>query len=99
MVNVAYIKIWNEVVGAVAYDATTGISSFEFDTNFLKHNWDLAPIKMPLMNANKRIFSFAELRSSQTFKGLPGLLADILPDRYGNTLIKYLVKQTRKSYR
>ena len=96
MVNVAYIKIWNELVGAIAYDANTGSSSFEFNTSFLKHNWDLAPIKMPLMNANKRIFSFAELRNSQTFKGLPGLLADILPDRYGNALINtWLNRQGR----
>jgi len=96
MVNVAYIKIWNELVGAVAYDVTTGISSFEFDNNFLKHNWNLAPIKMPLVNANKAIFSFAELRNSQTFKGLPGLLADILPDKYGNALINtWLNRQGR----
>ncbi|WP_457290278.1 HipA N-terminal domain-containing protein [Pedobacter sp. UYP24] len=33
------------------------------------------------------MLSFPELRESQTFKGLPGLLADVLPDRYGNTLI------------
>jgi serine/threonine-protein kinase HipA len=96
MVNVAYIKIWNELIGAIAYDATTGISSFEFDPTFLKHNWDLSPIKMPLLNSNKQIFSFPELRNSQTFRGLPGLLADILPDRYGNTLINtWLSKQGR----
>lgn len=87
MVNVAYIKIWNELIGAIAYDGSTGISSFEFDSNFLKLNWNLSPIKMPLLNANKLIFSYPELRNSQTFKGLPGLLADILPDRYGNALI------------
>lgn len=98
MINVAYIKIWNELVGAIAYDATRGISSFEYDNNFLKHRWDLAPIKMPLMNANKRIFSFAELRNNQTFRGLPGLLADILPDRYGNALINtWLNRQGRGS--
>lgn len=96
MVNVAYIKIWNELIGAIAYDATTGISSFEFDTNFLKHNWDLSPIKMPLLNSNNQILSFPELRNSQTFRGLPGLLADILPDRYGNALINtWLSKQGR----
>lgn len=87
MVNVAYIKLWNELIGAIAYNASTGVSSFEFDTNFLNLNWDLSPIKIPLLNANQRIFSFPELRNSQTFRGLPGLLADILPDRYGNTLI------------
>ena len=42
---------------------------------------------MPVNAAKGRIFSFPELRESQTFKGLPGLLADVLPDRYGKTLI------------
>lgn len=96
MINSAYIKIWDEIAGAVSFDASTGISYFEYEPDFLKHNWDLAPIKMALSNANRQIFSFQELRSSQTFRGLPGLLADVLPDRYGNALINtWLNKQGR----
>ncbi len=42
---------------------------------------------MPIIGAEKKVFSFSELRSTSTFKGLPGLLADVLPDKYGNSLI------------
>jgi serine/threonine-protein kinase HipA len=87
MVNSAFINLWNERVGAIAWDADKGVADFEFEPAFLRKGWDIAPLKMPVSGTNGRIFSFPELRESQTFKGLPGLLADVLPDRYGNTLI------------
>jgi serine/threonine-protein kinase HipA len=52
---------------------------------------------MPLINSNKRIFSFPELRDVKTFKGLPGLLADVLPDDYGNQLINSWLAQNGRS--
>ncbi|MEB0261793.1 type II toxin-antitoxin system HipA family toxin [Mucilaginibacter sp. 10I4] len=87
MINSAFINIWGERVGAIAWDADNGVANFEFEPTFLRMGWDIAPLKMPVAAANGKIFSFNELRGSQTFKGLPGLLADVLPDRYGNTLI------------
>jgi len=98
MITTAYINIWNKRVGAVAWSAETGLGTFEFDPAFLKSNWDLSPIKMPIATAAKRIFSFPELRDNNTFKGLPGLLADVLPDKYGNALINtWLAHQGRPS--
>ncbi len=87
MISSAFINIWDQRIGAIAWNADTGLASFEYEPSFLNKGWDLAPIKMPIANARNRIFSFPELRNTQTFKGLPGLLADILPDRYGSTLI------------
>ena len=87
MANTATVKIWNNNVGAIAWDDATGVGSFEFEPSFLKTNLDLAPLKMPLSEAQGRIFSFSQLRNSPAFKGLPGLLADVLPDKYGNALI------------
>jgi serine/threonine-protein kinase HipA len=84
--NTAYINLWNKRVGAVSWDTERRVASFEYDRNFSKYGWDIAPIKMPVEQINS-IFSFPELSRNNTFKGLPGLLADILPDRYGNTLI------------
>ncbi|MBE0650761.1 MAG: type II toxin-antitoxin system HipA family toxin [Bacteroidales bacterium] len=98
--NVAEVKIWGTLVGAVAWDETTGYASFEYDPKFIQLGWDLAPIKMPL-NTGNRIFSFPELVTERnstydTFRGLPGLLADALPDRYGNQLINmWLAQQGR----
>lgn len=98
--NVAEVKIWGELVGAVAWDERERLASFEYDHNFKKLNWDLAPLKMPIASA-KRIIKFPELRRDNsaefdTFKGLPGLLADMLPDKYGNQLINmWLAQQGR----
>lgn len=78
MITTAFVKIWGETVGAVAWNKATGIASFEYDPKFINTKYDLAPIKMPITNSNKRIFSFPELRDVKTFKGLPGLLADVL---------------------
>ncbi|MBK9048068.1 MAG: type II toxin-antitoxin system HipA family toxin [Bacteroidetes bacterium] len=99
--NTAFVKIWGELVGAVAWDNATGYATFEYDSKFKTLGWDLAPLKMPLHAANNN-FSFPALRkkaepSLDTFKGLPGLLADVLPDRYGNELINlWLAQQGRQ---
>jgi serine/threonine-protein kinase HipA len=91
MITAAFVKIWDQTVGAVAWDENSGIANFEYDPQFVKKEWDLSPVKMPILSRD-RIFSFPELRASRnseydTFKGLPGLLADALPDKYGNRLI------------
>ena len=97
MVDVAEIKIWGRTVGAIRWDSNRGLSDFQFDSSFLTSGYDLSPIKMPLKNGN-RIYSFPELTTQKdtaldTFKGLPGLLADSLPDRYGNQLIDLWLTQ------
>jgi serine/threonine-protein kinase HipA len=100
IMDVAEVKIWGEVVGAVAWNDKTGVAVFEYDHEFKKLNWDLAPLKMPI-SSSKKILTFPELRKdknaeSDTFKGLPGLLADVLPDKYGNQLINmWLAQQGR----
>jgi serine/threonine-protein kinase HipA len=96
MITTAFVKIWGETAGAVAWNAETGLASFEYDPKFITTKIDLAPLKMPIANSNKRIFSFQELRDIKTFKGLPGLLADVLPDNFGNQLINsWLAQQGR----
>jgi serine/threonine-protein kinase HipA len=98
--NTAFVKIWGERAGAVAWDEQTGLASFEFDAAFKSRNWDLSPLKMPLQ-ATRRIYSFPELKAQinmpfDTYRGLPGLLADVLPDNYGNQLIsRWLAQQGR----
>jgi serine/threonine-protein kinase HipA len=87
MITTAYVNLWNKRVGAVAWDPEFALGSFEFEPAFLRTGLDLSPLKMPVGNANGRVFSFPELREKNTFRGLPGLLADVLPDKYGNSLI------------
>lgn len=98
--NTAFVKIWGEVTGAVAWDETTGFATFEYEPGFKKLGWELAPLQMPL-SSRYNSFSFPTLRKKadsalDTFRGLPGLLADALPDRYGNELINlWLAQQGR----
>ena len=98
--QVAEVKIWGRLVGAVAWDSDSGFATFEYDPKFKALGWDLAPLKMPVSDT-RNPFSFPELRKDKnsaydTFKGLPGLLADALPDKYGNQLINlWLAQQGR----
>lgn len=93
MVTTAYVKIWDRRVGAVAWDPEQELAFFEYDKSFLSSGWEVSPIRMPL---NSNIFYFPQLRNTSTFRGMPGLLADSLPDRYGNELInKWLARNGR----
>lgn len=98
--QVAEVKIWGKLVGAVAWNTEMGFATFEYDPKFKQLGWDLAPLKMAISD-NRNQFSFPELRKDKnsvfdTFKGLPGLLADALPDKYGNQLINlWLAQQGR----
>lgn len=101
MVDAAAVKIWGELVGAVRWDDQQKLGYFEYHPNFVKKGWELSPITMPITNG-ARVYSFPELRSPRNaddcFKGLPGLLSDALPDRYGNALINsWLSKMGRNS--
>jgi len=100
MVDVAEVFMWGELVGAVSWNESTQLASFEYASQFVEKGVDISPLKMPVSNG-ARIYRFPELRKGRdeaydTFKGLPGLLADALPDRYGNQLINvWLAQQGR----
>ncbi len=100
MVDVAVVKIWGELVGAIRWDESQQLGYFQYDSKFIQKDWDLSPIKIPIAQ-DSRIYSFPELRKGRnetedTFKGLPGMLSDALPDKYGNKLINtWLAKQGR----
>ncbi len=92
MNRVAEVKLWGRTIGAVAVGADTTVASFEYDPAFVRSNIEIAPLVMPLA---PRIYSFPTL-ANETFHGLPGLLADSLPDRFGNALINaWLATQGR----
>lgn len=93
MVRTAYVHLWGKRIGAIAWNPNTGLGSFEYLPGFEIDKYPIAPIKMPGKN---QIYTFPELRNTETFRGLPGLLADSLPDRYGKELINvWLARQGR----
>ena len=83
MVNLAKVFIWDKYVGAVMWDENRQSALFEYNDDFKSTGLELSPLMMPL---GDRIFSFGNL-SKDTFLGLPGLLADALPDAYGKALL------------
>lgn len=90
VINVAYK---DDHVGAVSFDTDTGLGAFEYSRTFINKGIELAPLKMPLA---RRIYSFPAL-NFDTFKGLPGLIADSLPDDFGNAVLNAWVATQGKS--
>ena len=87
----ATVTLWGNTVGYVKMDAGEKFSRFEYDPTFVDMGIDIAPLKMPTI-AN-RIYSFRELEP-HSFHGLPGLLSDSLPDKYGHKLIDVWLANT-----
>ena len=96
-VDVATVSLWDHLVGAVSWDSARGYASFEFTPEFLNSGWDIAPLTMPLGDvAEGEIFQFPTL-ARETFSGLPGLLADALPDKFGNAIIDVWLARNGRS--
>lgn len=92
MSTLAEVELWGRRIGAVSLADGADVVSFEYDPDFLTSGIQLAPLTMPLRPG---VFSFPAL-SRETFKGLPGLLSDSLPDKFGNALIDvWLARQGR----
>jgi len=93
--STAKIFLWGELVGAVAWVEERGHAAFEFDPAFLKKGWNISPLHLGIESAAGQIFTFPALNKA-TYMGLPGLLADVLPDKFGNAIIDaWLVRQGR----
>jgi serine/threonine-protein kinase HipA len=91
-VDVAEVHLWDKQIGAVAWNDSRNLATFEYHADFLRSGLELAPLTMPLGPA---LFRFPEL-AFETYWGLPGMLADSLPDRFGNDLINaWLASQGR----
>src|SRR5580693_7968812 len=83
MATVAEVRLCGRAIGAVSLEEGARFSAFQYDPAFLASGIELAPITMPL---SQRIYQFPSL-PEVSFHGLPGLLSDSLPDKFGNALI------------
>ena len=77
------VRLWGRTIGAVALEEGRDYAAFQYDPGFARSGIELSPLTLPL---GDRVYVFPELPRN-TFHGLPGLLADSLPDRFGNALI------------
>lgn len=80
---IAEVLLWGRTIGAVTMETGDRAAAFQYDPAFARSGIQLSPITMPLSD---RVYTFPAL-SAVTFHGLPGLLADSLPDKFGNALI------------
>ena len=83
MSSLAEVKLWGRTIGAVSLLEGDEVASFEYAQEFLSSGIEVSPLAMPLASG---VYRFPQL-GRQTFHGLPGLLADSLPDKFGNALI------------
>ena len=83
MTTLAEVKLWGRTIGAVSIANAAEVADFEYAPGFVRSQIQVAPLAMPLASG---VLRFPEL-SRASFHGLPGLLADSLPDRFGNALI------------
>ena len=88
----AEVYLWGSRIGVVVQNEASAPPRFAYDKDYIQSGIELSPVAMPL---SLQTYSFPNLRE-ETFRGLPGLLADSLPDRFGNRIIEnYLAKQGR----
>ncbi|MCX6875969.1 MAG: type II toxin-antitoxin system HipA family toxin [Verrucomicrobia bacterium] len=88
----AAVNLYDTRIGTLTWDAARELGVFEYDGKFLRSGIQVSPLMLPLRPGT---FAFPTL-PRETFKGLPGLLADSLPDRFGNLLIdQWLASQGR----
>jgi serine/threonine-protein kinase HipA len=78
------VRIWGQTVGAVALDPESGYYAFQYTPAWRRSGVELAPLMMPL-TARQEVFVFPSLPES--YKRLPAMLSDALPDDFGNALI------------
>ncbi len=83
MVDVAQVNLFGRPLGAFRWDERYQVAEFEYDRSFIGKGVEPSPLMMPVREG--RIYSFAGL-NRDTFRGLPGMLADSLPDTYGRAL-------------
>jgi serine/threonine-protein kinase HipA len=95
-VSAVEVRIWDKSVGAIApLEARPGVYEFEYEPSFLRFHLEISPLLMPV-KVGKR-YSFPTL-NPDSFRGLPGVIADALPDKFGNALIdEYMARKGIKA--
>jgi serine/threonine-protein kinase HipA len=86
MQNLAEVWLWDRFVGALAWTPATASATFEFAPEWMASGVQIAPLHMPITAKGQSKFHFPQLNNA-TYKGLPAVFADTLPDDFGNAVI------------
>ena len=93
MNNTAEVYLWGTRIGIIHKDITKAYAAFEYDKDFIKSGIEVSPLRMPLTG---NIYEFPGM-TGEPFYGMPGLVADSLPDRFGNAVIEQWLMSLGKS--
>ena len=93
MNDTAEVYLWGTRIGIIHQDITKSFASFEYDNDFMNSEIEVSPFRMPL---GRNIYEFPAL-IGEPFYGMPGLVADSLPDRFGNAVIEQWLMSLGKS--
>ena len=93
MNDTAEVYLWGTRIGIIHQDKTKPYATFEYDSDFAKSGIELSPLRMPL---SQGIYEFPGL-AGEPFYGMPGLVADSLPDKFGNAVIEQWLMSLGKS--
>lgn len=93
MINAAKVILWGTTIGYMHIDENKSTVAFEYDADFVDSGIELSPLVMPLSNA---VYEFPSLAGT-SFYGAPGLVADSLPDKFGNKIIERWLAEEGKS--
>lgn len=94
MVDVAKVILFGESIGTFRWDNNHDVARFEYDSQFIGKGIEPSPIMMPVQQG--RVYSFGNL-NRDVFNGLPGMLADSLPDTYGRALFEQWLALTGRT--
>jgi len=78
------VYLWGRRVGALSWDAGRRVAQFQYDPEFIQAGLEISPLMMPL---SQRVYQFNDLADTKTFIGLPGVIADSLPEKFGNRIL------------
>jgi serine/threonine-protein kinase HipA len=93
MNDTAEVYLWGTRIGIIHQDSTKPYATFEYDKDFVTSGIEVSPLRMPL---GRNVYEFPELVGTP-FYGMPGLVADSLPDRFGNAVIEQWLMSLGKS--
>lgn len=93
MNDTAEVYLWGTRIGIIHQDGSRPYASFEYDRGFLTSGIEVAPLRMPLSG---NVYEFPSL-AGEPFYGMPGLVADSLPDRFGNAVIEQWLSSLGRS--
>ena len=88
MAEAAEVSLWGVRIGVVSRQGDAPFVQFEYEPAFMEMGIEPSPL---MMRVARKVFSFADL-PERSFHGLPGLLSDSVPDKFGNAVIDVWLK-------